>query len=239
MRGAGRDARGSAPVCSASEARAASRSWIANISSSVPSNFSEKTVSPVAPSPSFAVTRSRGPTRWNPPDSTQRQPRARPSPASSAPPARAWRTRSRGTSVTPGSRARSVARLSAKPLPIHSSSGFRERLTKSTMASVSGRATDSSPEASARRSERKAAALGYRFSGSRARARARRTEVSAETPSPRIGDTSDNRIAAMRSAADAPGNAGLPESISYRTAPREKRSDRSSRAWPFNCSGDM
>lgn len=50
---------------------------------------------------------------------------------------------------------------------------------------------------------------------------------------------SSARTALTTDAADAPANAGRPATISYRTAPSEKRSVRASTRSPLACSGDM
>ena len=50
---------------------------------------------------------------------------------------------------------------------------------------------------------------------------------------------SSRRIADIVSAAESRWNARWPESISYRIAPKEKRSERWSADLPFTCSGDM
>ena len=50
---------------------------------------------------------------------------------------------------------------------------------------------------------------------------------------------SSRRIADIVSAAESRWNARLPESISYRIAPKEKMSERGSADFPFTCSGDM
>jgi hypothetical protein len=49
-----------------------------------------------------------------------------------------------------------------------------------------------------------------------------------------------SRITALTTCAEVcPANARVPDSISYKTAPKLKMSDRASRALPSACSGDM
>ena len=91
-----------------------------------PSSFSAAMTLPVATSARVVVIRTADPARWNVPDSTQRQPSRRPMSCGStlASALAHWRTvrstRSRGTTISPGRRARSIVTLSAMPLPTQS-----------------------------------------------------------------------------------------------------------------------
>ena len=124
---------------------------------------------------------------------------------------RALTTFSRGMTVKPITRVRSAATLSAIPLAIHSSAGSRVTFSKSSTASVSGRATaTASPEATFCSSARKARAEGYRRPASLASACASTGQRPAGTPDPRSGSGSRDRTATIRSAAVAPPKAGRP-----------------------------